>query len=470
VPAIRQGDFLFNAGFFDQAREFYMRLLGSDSSFGDAMELQYKIGACFLRRREFSQARFWLEKVILLPDSDFWALQARWAMAEADMREGKMQDLAEKVSRCSPKPELYEGIRVILAEEWERLFSLAFYAEALRIAQLSLESEQKALPYGPLAQQRLASSLVEMRDYALAEAWLQRILEAGDLAESILIQCLIDLSRLYSLQGRWQESDQAIDRIRKLSVNQHISARCDILQSYNLRGKAKFAEAIEFLASIPKRFPMAKQHFNFIGLSISELLLITGKAEEAKKKMASCPSSGTKEMLEYVPWLLEKNFLKAGDVVGGCLEQKGGVPAIRAEQGIKAGVLFELAGQKERARAIWSGVARRYPEVQCHFYGELAKALTSPPASPSPQGRGGTASKAIALLEEMPYSTAVRTEMFYLVGLLHESRGNQDRAGHLFRLAAEEEKTNRWPAVMAQRKLEAEEGIAKRRIVKDPAR
>jgi hypothetical protein len=54
------------------------------------------------------------------------------------------------------------------------------------------------------------------------------------------------------------------------------------------------------------------------------------------------------------------------------------------------------------------------------------------------------------LLPSSDFAVILESKMFYLVGLLHESRGNQNRAKQLFKLVVEEERTNRWPGVLAR--------------------
>jgi len=61
---VRQGDALYNGDLYHQAGDFYVRLLQSEASHDDTMELQYKIGMCFLRQKLFARARSWMDAML----------------------------------------------------------------------------------------------------------------------------------------------------------------------------------------------------------------------------------------------------------------------------------------------------------------------------------------------------------------------------------------------------------------------
>jgi hypothetical protein len=108
-----------------------------------------------------------------------------------------------------------------------------------------------------------------------------------------------------------------------------------------------------------------------------------------------------------------------------------------AEQAVKAGILLELAGKPDRARELWLETSRRYPESRCSFLGRLAQGLLQEDFG----------------VEQMPYGTHTRGEIFFLVGSLYEARGRGARARQLFQLCATEDLSRRWPVWAAEKKL-----------------
>ena len=112
--------------------------------------------------------------------------------------------------------------------------------------------------------------------------------------------------------------------------------------------------------------------------------------------------------------------------------------ATSADRAVKAGILFELAGERKRAEEAWKGVEKRFPPERCGFYALLAKDLRSD----RPDN-----------LEDMVFHAQIRSEMFYLCALLFEKRENEKRSHELLELCVKEDPTLRWPAFLARQKL-----------------
>jgi hypothetical protein len=91
---------------------------------------------------------------------------------------------------------------------------------------------------------------------------------------------------------------------------------------------------------------------------------------------------------------------------------------------VLAGIFFEL-------------IHRRYASATCNFLPGLAKALLENKKDN---------------LENMPYNSQLRTEMFYAYGLLYEKRGNTVRIKQLFQLCIDEDPTYLFPRVLAEKK------------------
>jgi hypothetical protein len=58
------------------------------------------------------------------------------------------------------------------------------------------------------------------------------------------------------------------------------------------------------------------------------------------------------------------------------------------------------------------------------------------------------------LLSMMPFVPFLRSELFYLMALLYESRSERDRSKKWLKTCIEEDKTFRWPAMLAKKELE----------------
>ncbi len=168
VRAVRQGDALYNAGTYDRALDFYTRLLREGRSFIDAVELRYKIGMCHLRLRDSEQAIGWMEKVVSVPEGDFWPRQARVAMLEASATDD-VDAYIKRARALWEDPATRDDALRLLRLRIGALGWKGFWTRREPVARLLAELETGG-PFRAEAFTSLADTLVEMGRFDEAAA------------------------------------------------------------------------------------------------------------------------------------------------------------------------------------------------------------------------------------------------------------------------------------------------------------
>lgn len=443
IRPIRQGDMLYNAGLFEKAMDFYVRYLQA-GSFTDqeTMELRYKIGMCCLRMGAYSQGQGWMDKVISLQENRFWAQQARLSLLELYWKAGEMENLREHLHGCFTDPKLQTQARVTLQSAIHDFWTRGFYIEADQILQAWSKLELQNTLEGQMTQITLSENLVRLRRWADAITVLDSLLSASAI-DDMISQAQINRMQFYHEWGRISESENARCTIETGTKDPFIHVRCRMQQAFNLRAEQRFEDALKVLDHIPEQregieikfFSHAKIHSAFI-------LCCLGRMAEARKALEDARGVDP-DLYVYsfhlLPFFLaEKNYAVAGELLLTEYQNSKALVSSSAELGIKAGILHELAGMDAEAKSIFKEVSLRFPDEKVRFFGPMAQALYS----------GGNSH-----FTEMPYEAHRRSEMFYLLGLLMEERGDKDVAQKLFALSVKDDPALRWPAFFAKKNL-----------------
>ncbi len=446
VPAIRQGDVLFNSGAFERAQDFYQRHLQFPGSGTNLMELRYKIGMTCLRRGQYSQAASWLSKIITPAEGDFWSQEAQIGLLEVSAHTDSSNAFLAKLEACFNHPCLQDGARQLANVTRDDLSSRGFVEEALRISQMLSVKEKKAtIPYS-MSLYSLALSFLAANRYQECSAALINIVQSPIAAEAEVLRALHQLANSYLWLLENEKSMEALDRISSRTNNQTLLAHCDIYRGFNLRASRKLREAERLFADVPDRFPKAeKGMLAFSQLHRAHILCMMGMIEEAERIMAQSqqtyPGKQDRENSHFsLTGLLRGEYDRTAEELLAGLESDGSESLEPcARQRLVVGILFGLIGNSAKAKATWSDVVLRFPAERYAFYSVVAQALTS----------GETSG-----IEEIVYPDQMRSEIFYFLGLLFQSRKEKDRAMEFFRLSSALDPTLRWPAYFAGDQLE----------------
>lgn len=450
--SVRQGDMLFNSGLYEQARQLYARMGETGSAPADVSELHYKIGMCHLRNGDFEKARLWAGKAALFPAGVFWSQQASLTLMEADWQENRVADFLSKLVSLFPKAPMRDPLREKIRDATQDLLRRGFGDTALVLATRLLELEET----GTYCYRQALAAVIDILH-------TQNRFEKAMLCQQELLALLRDRphNRIFPLftvvdtcncLGQANEARRALAEIRGITRNFSDLARTDVYGALCFRVEARYAVAHEILSGITRKYPGAGVIRKFAELVLSTLLVSMGRIDEAKEALEraaqlfpewSYPQKGARGEYGYPPWCAEGNYGKAAELLLEDSRHDDSAPALRAGQALRAGILFELACDKNGARGIWEEVIRKYPSPRCAYYADLAQFFLG---------------KGMDCLEAMPFPVRARSEMFYLAGLLMESRGDQDRSRSLLRHSADEDLMNHWPAVLARKKLLASAG------------
>lgn len=439
---IRQGDALFNSGLAAKAMEFYLRYLESGYA-GDAevMELRYKIGMCCLRRSAFSQSRSWIDKVVALREEPFWAQQARLALLELHWRMADFTGLQEHMRLCFQDSGTCNGARMVAQLAASDLCSRGFFEEAVRILQTWTSLEQQP-DSRRTAQVFLADYLAMDRRPGEAEKLLLELIGATSFDEFSLFS-RINLMQLYHEWGRIKDSENLRCELVGMTKDPVLLVRCSIQNALNFRALERPEEALAVLEEIPDRFGIVEPAFQSHARIHSALILCClGKPEEGRKALEEACVVDPNRYLNsahYLPiQIAEGNYASAAESLLKDYRNAKELISSSAELGVKAGILHELAGKKDEAKPIFKEVSQRFPNEQVRYFGLLAGALLSNDGFDFTQ---------------MPYEHFRRSEMFYLIGLLKENRGDKASARALFELGVKDDPALRWPAFFAKQLL-----------------
>ncbi len=446
IRTVRQGDSLFNLQLYDQARDFYMRLLESDVSFADQMELHYKIAMCYVRQGLYAEARPRLLKVATLPLRDFWGQHARLALLEVGWKEGRHENLVLEMKQLFGHKPLCDGIRQMAKEAADQYNLNGFYTRALKLQQMLSEVENKSV----LCRQNhldLAEALITLNHFEQAEKELLRLAESTAGLNQIHTYTLLTLADVQLYQGKTSECMQTLELARSRTQNQTMLAHCDIHFAGVLRSQERMPESIALLEDVPRKYPNVGRLAQYAELMASLTWCALENCDEAlrileriKQKSPDHPNlaAGSGSKFLFVPHLVKGDFLQAAEIIHRDAQHNDDRAALHALQAIRAGIVFELAGNVKAARKIWSNVTRRYPSSAVPFLGMLAHNLL-----------GGSVDQ----LESMPYPMFNRSEIFYLVALLEEKRGEKS-AADLLEMSWKEDRSLIWPAYLAKQRLQ----------------
>lgn len=445
VWAVRQGDSLFSAGLYGTARDFYLRLLESQASGSNSMELHYKIGMCFMRESAYARAGEWFSKILTRPDHDFWSRAARLAEAELAWESGDRRSFETRITLLSASAHFHNGLRELLSRVLLDLNSRGFYRDAGWICELFAAMEkEEALKIHP--QVSRIETLVQLGRLQEAEGLIQEALRQKSVPEELRFICLMTLGEICSRQGKWQDADLNIQKIRAMTKDRTVLARCLVFEAYALRGQEKFEQALSLLDSLSQQIPNAPRHFAvFAQLTASFTFCAIEKTNQARGAIEKARQidpgdsyllPGLVGRFQFVPDLLDGNFEAAAEALmrSGQMWPK----VICALLLIEAGICYELAGVSLKAQEAFTRVIDNYPANRYCFFGELARHLN--------RGEYETAF-------QMPYAFQIRSEVFCLLGMLCEAKGQKDRAQTFFRQSQAEDPTLSWPAAMSKRKL-----------------
>jgi len=444
---IRKGDRLYQQGLHEAAQKIYRNLLKPGISISDAREINYKIGMCFLKQGQCVQAREWIVKVLSSPGSTFWAQEAKIALLETDWKENKIDSFIHNSRELHAFPELKEKVREIIGQA-ENFFLLSNFLEiAVSLQELICELTPGNSMEIFQAQLKLANTQYMLKQYKAAEMLLQKIINSRETPENICFLAMRTLAFIYSAQNKLEKSDGIITKARSITNAPHELVWTEVNQAFNYRARGQMRKAIQKLEVTMSQYSELPKACAFAGLESALIFCGMGKLEEARNVIQRArhiyPEDtylqyGEGSEYLYVPYLIEEDFPQAANYLENDFRFDDDKLSVHAAQGIAAGIMWELALQKEQAEKLWEEVMQKFPLHQCNYCALLAESLLK---------------REHDRLEEMPDIIYRRSEMYYLVALLYEHRKQKERSIELLQLAYAEDKTLRWPAVLAMKKL-----------------
>ena len=140
----------------------------------------------------------------------------------------------------------------------------------------------------------------------------------------------------------------------------------------------------------------------------------------------------------YPFYLMKGDYITAGEILTAY--SKTGFYTSHAFRLLIAGLIYELSGDKTKAKEVWKEVIGRFPLNRINYYASLAEALLNNTQDDY-------------CLKNIPYNFYVKSELYYLMGLLYESRGKKTMAKEFFELSINADPSNWWPAYLAKKKL-----------------
>ncbi|MBN1675363.1 MAG: helix-turn-helix transcriptional regulator [Kiritimatiellae bacterium] len=452
VHAVSVGDSLYNAGLHEKAREFYTRRMQATDSAAEMVELRYKIGMCYLAQDAFSPARQWLDKVGPQQESPFWSQQAELAKLAADWRMGKHEAFMRHARQLFAEPAVRDGVRETVARACGDAETRGFWARSAALAKMlcGLETEDRLL--AALAELRASGSSFYANRLPAAERHARRVLARKDIPESLRIKTLLLLSAIATARGRNEESDTILEQVKSATDDPVLHAQCEVRHAWNLRARRQFEEALDRFKAAAIKYSALYDAGAWAATHAAFILCEAGDTKPArrihKQILRTHPNTrttrpGNRSGFLYVPHLIDGEYEQAAALLEEDARHDDEPPALRAAQGIMAGILYAVASREDRAKELWMEVRRRFPPSRCHFYADVAEALQ--------------AGKSRAL-EELPYQPGHRAELFYLAALLHEARQEPGRARRWLNLCVAEDPTLHWPARLAAKRLELLQG------------
>lgn len=441
VPNIRQGDALFNSGLFEQAREFYLRHLRPGLPADEEIELRFKAGLCLNRQNRQAECRDWIQNIMPLARTPEWRRECDLLLLQVDAETGPVERFERHAKTSMKDPPLRDGIRLTVTDYFDRLQKAGFLEQALRIGHLGLTVDRGVLSstMAVHAHEPLAKILKKIKRFKEAQRLLRPLCHNHH-ASDVRVAALASLFDICLLQRQYVTAQTIIRQIGDLDQTTARPYLCAIMKASCLRAQREFTQADAQLRAV--RSIITDCHR-------AELLYCLGRLEEANHLAEQIRETKSPEghpadrrdlrFLEHLQtgryaglaaWLLEESRRNTRDLFA------------QGQSAVTAGILLELVGQPKDARSAWQETVRRFTPDRCYFWGTMAKAL----AAGKPEH-----------LENLHHYYSVRSEMFYLLGLLHEHRGNTARARRLFSLSFKEAPLLNWPAHLASIKLQGDQ-------------
>lgn len=446
VKSVRQGDLLYNGGFFSSARDFYMRLLGSKNSTADTMELRYKIGQCFHREGHYLQARAWMEKVIEIPETALWKDNALSALLEMDLLGDRLESFEQSFRLAWQKQYQRQSIKLIIDRACVDFRHRGFFEKAFFLRNLLFSVGEQNCYSGISAQSELAEILMQMRDFQNSERHFLSVIENPLTHKSAQTQVLFSFCNNLGMQGKVKEWSRVLERLEPLAASSpYDKGRLVAHWAIFDRAQGKFGSAIARLRNLMDKhdqFPFWSVYACLVG---AQILNCHDKGEEARAWLARAEQwdpnfpyllKGIKSAVYYPIDLVTGDYERAAQhLIEDSMIHKGF--GRDAEEEVKAGIILSISGQIDRAKSLWKRTAEFYPQSRINFFGNFAD---------------GLASGKLDGADAMPYPAERRSEIFYLLGLLCESRGEKTRAQDFFQKSVREDLLRNWPAILAANK------------------
>ncbi len=449
IRPVRQGDALYVAGLFDAARDFYGRILDSQVSFGDTQELYYKIGRCHVATGSLGQSRAWLDKVVSLPENDFWAQQARLQKLYIDLLEQR-ESAINDMRNLFANPLLRDETRVLIYQVVQRFEQEGRFRICAQLWEFLVGLEERDSLAMLNSQRQGIESLLWLNRYSTAESSLRSILASDRSSWQRRLEALDNLAFVLTMQGRFAESEQCLSRIMEISQEPSAHANAVIHNARNPRGRGRPAEALDMLKQVHQKFSRLNAFRAYAGLEASLLWCSLNNSQEAMNAIKQAEelhpgldllSAGSGGTYRYVPLLLLERFGEAAQMLETDSRADGNRIFVRAAHLLKASLLWHLDNKENKARKALEEIVRRFPERRCHYMAALALNLL----------RGEW-----QCLKDIPSSAYHRSEIFYLAALALEKQDRAAAANEFLKMSVTEDPSRRWPAYLAEQKQAAE--------------
>lgn len=466
VRPVRMGDSLFNSGLYENAGDFYMRLLESRAQLSDLTELRAKIGICFLKRGCYIQAQSWFDKVVGAPEKDFWARQTQAMLLEAAWKQENLGEFITKMKSLHLVPVLRDDVREMTARMAVDLGEQrGFYENRFELLREWMELEKNDSFHYRTVRFQLAGTLQAMGRFGEAEDLFWEIMNAPKLPDSLFQNVALALCETLTSQAKIGASNSLAERVRSRISTHDVLARLELILCWNLLAKGSTGQALRGFEDIADKFgKTAKNICTFALLQKVLLLCSNGESHEAWETMGDLvkinPSHPYLRHGERSTWYYPLHFAsgdpaKAAECLLEDARMEGPRVVLHAEQMTKAGIMLELSGNAGEGAKIFSEVIRRFPPTRCNYYSALAEALLmSAPSAAGPIANREGERVRNEVFAQNPFHPQIRTEMSFLAGLLFESRGDSVRSRSLFELALKDDPVCRWPGQMAKKKLD----------------
>ncbi len=445
---IRQGDALYNAGNYAEAIRVYTRQLESRETARDVTELSYKIGVCHAKQKRFSDARVWFGKIVSLPEKDFWGRNTRLALLDLDYSEGRFDSFMSNLTGHIQNPALLASLREIIQKAIRDSVSRGLPDRAIAVNRIWVQGEEHGTLGYFLAHESLGSLLRERSLFGQAIICFKNILESPIVPRNVLLRTMPQAADIFTCTGDRRQSEKMLDLWESRADNVNDLARSRVYRAFNLRAEKKFDEAVRLLQSIPKEFAKANHIHAFALYHQILILCMAGRIDEGsrlclegRQRYPDSPYFAATQL--YLPDLVRKKYsVIARDIEKETAGAQEGPAGFLAHRFFLGGIFNSLAGKKNESTKAFANLTGDFPETLCAFYGYAAQCLLDDQEID---------------MDKATYTNQRRSELFYLLGLCYEDRGNRQQAQRFFEQSLREDLSLRWPAYLAGRKIGAKD-------------